>query len=196
MNDESSASIKRSLAMAHQTNQVAADTMLELDKQGRQIERMERDVETIEDNNRQAERHLRGLKTIFGSIANKFSKNKSYREESAVAPRSTPETVKQQAVMSRSASAPASGGAKSGQAKSSQMLQGDDGETQQMRKQMDEQDEDLDELSGALHNMMNMATDMNREITDQNGRLEKVSVGVDKQNKTIEKNNRIVKKML
>ncbi len=196
VNDESSASIKRSLAMAHQTNQVAADTMLELDKQGRQIERMERDVETIEDNNRQAERHLRGLKTIFGSIANKFSKNKSYREESIVVPRGTTDTVKQQGVASRSASAPASSGGKSGQVKGSQLLQGEDEETQQMRRQMDEQDEDLDQLSGALHNMMNMATDMNREITDQNGRLEKVSAGVDKQNKTIEKHNRQVKKML
>jgi chromosome segregation ATPase len=199
VNDESSASIKRSLAMVHQTNQVGADTMLELDKQGRQIEKMERDVETIEDNNKQAERHIRGLRTIFGSIANKFSKNKSYREETEVVPRETPQTVKNQAVASRSVSSPAgttTTTTKNQGVKSSQLLQGNDAETERMRQQMDEQDADLDELSGALHNMMGMATDMNREITDQNQRLEKVSAGVDKQNKTIEKNNRAVKKML
>ncbi len=182
--------------MAHQTNQVGADTMLELDKQGRQIEKMERDIETIEDNNKQAERHIRGLRTIFGSIANKFSKNKSYREDSEVVPRETPQTVKNQTVASRSAGAPAAVAKPSQGVKSSQLLQGNDAETERMRKQMDEQDADLDELSGALHSMMNMATDMNREITDQNQRLEKVSAGVDKQNKTIEKNSRAVKKML
>jgi chromosome segregation ATPase len=184
--------------MVHQTNQVGADTMLELDKQGRQIEKMERDIETIEDNNKQAERHIRGLRTIFGSIANKFSKNKSYREETEVVARETPQTVKNQAVASRSVSSPAAttSTTKNQGVKSSQLLQGNDAETERMRQQMDEQDADLDELSGALHNMMGMATDMNREITDQNQRLEKVSAGVDKQNKTIEKNNRSVKKML
>ncbi len=117
--------MKRSLAMAHQTNQVAADTMIELDKQGRQIEKMERDVEIIEDNNKQAERHIRGLKTIFGSIANKFSKNKSYREESQVEPRAVPETVKNQSVQSRSATKPSPTSSK-GQIKSSDLVQGDD----------------------------------------------------------------------
>jgi hypothetical protein len=112
--------------MAHQTNQVAADTMIELDKQGRQIEKMERDVEIIEDNNRQAERHLRGLKTIFGSIANKFSKNKSYREESQVEARAVPETVKNQTVSSRSASNTNTSNGSKGQIKSSDLLTGND----------------------------------------------------------------------
>merc|ERR1711991_408717 len=62
LNDQSSASIKRSLAIAHQTNEIAADTMIELDRQGRQIENMERDIEIIEDNNKRADRQLRGLR--------------------------------------------------------------------------------------------------------------------------------------
>ena len=79
-----------------------SDTIIELDKQGRKIEKMERDMETVEDNNKQAEvwvfcfcearaqlrvrmqRHVRGLKSVFGRIANKFSKNDSIREESKV----------------------------------------------------------------------------------------------------------------
>ena len=180
--------------MAHQTNQVAADTMVELDKQGRQIENMERDLELIEDNNRQADRHLRGLKTIFGSIANKFSKNKSYREESEVVPRQTPETVRNQQVASRAASGQAVNSMQS--APSYDGLSGNDPETERMRQQMREQDRDLDELSAALGQMNYMATDMNREINDQNRRLEGVSRNVDEQNRHIEKNNRRVKNML
>lgn len=195
LNDESSASLKRSLAIAHQTNAVAADTMVELDKQGRQIENMERDMELIEDNNRQADRHLRGLKTIFGSIANKFSKNKSFRDESQVQPRQTPETVRNQQVASRSAPTAASSHGAAG-APSYDGLSGNDPETQRMRQQVAEQDRDLDELSGALGQMMNIATDMNREITDQNRRLEGVSNKVDESNRHIEKNNRQVKRML
>ena len=180
--------------MAHQTNQVAADTMVELDKQGRQIEHMERDLEVIEDNNKQSERHLRGLKSIFGTIGNKFSKNKSYREESKVVPRQTAESVRNQQVSSRAASGQAVNSMQS--ADSYDGLQGNDAETNRMRNQMKEQDNDLDQLSAALGQMNYMATDMNREIVDQNRRLEGVGSKVDHENKVIEKHNRQVKNML
>jgi synaptosomal-associated protein 25 len=193
LNDESSASLKRSLAIAHQTNQVAADTMVELDRQGRQIENMERDIEIIEDNNNQADRQLRSLKSVFGRMANALTKNRSYREESKVVPRETPDTVKNRTAPSRAGN---NAQKSSESAQSIDLLQGNDAETERMRRQVKEQDQDLDELSGALGQMMFMAEDMNREINDQNQRLEKVGAGVEKQNSTIEKNNRRVKKML
>ena len=81
MNQETTASLFRSIRMAEQADAVGADTLVELDEQGRKIERVERQGEGIEDNLKQGRRHLRGLKSVFGSVANKFSKNKSYRFE-------------------------------------------------------------------------------------------------------------------
>ncbi len=40
-------------------NTSLVDTIIELDKQGRKIEKMERDMEIVEDNNKQAE--VRGI---------------------------------------------------------------------------------------------------------------------------------------
>lgn len=147
VNDESSASLQRSLAMVHQTNAVAEDTIIELDKQGRKIEKMERDMEIIEDNNKQAERHVRGLKSVFGRIANKFSKNTSYREESEVEPRQSTESAKQINLQSRTQLQP---GTSAAGGSSADLLQGDDPETMRLKQQMKQQNQDLDEIhSGA-----------------------------------------------
>ena len=65
INQETTKSIQRSLQSIERSKAQATDTMQELDKQGKQIEGMERDLETIEDNTKQANRHLRGLKSIW-----------------------------------------------------------------------------------------------------------------------------------
>lgn len=173
--------------------------MRELDRQGQQIEGMERDLEKIEDNQKQSERHLRGLKSIFGTLANKFSKNNSYRQESEVVPRATPETVKKaqrdEATASSSQLATKKNSGQKGFS-SADLIQGKDEESERMRRQMREQDDDLDELQGALGNMMAIAQDMGKELEDQNKRLDKVSKKADEQNVRMEKNNRQVKKML
>lgn len=181
----------------HQTNQIAEDTIIELDKQGRKIEKMERDMEIVEDNTNQAERHVRGLKSVFGRIANKFSKNDSYREQSQVEPRQTTESMKniQAGTSGRNQSnvTVLNDGPKTS---SADLIQGDGAEEQRLKQQLREQDADLDEIQGALGRMHGMALDMNVEINDQNRRLDSLHNRVQTSNVRIEKNSREVKKMI
>lgn len=194
LNDESSASLQRSLAMVHQSEAIAEDTIIELDKQGRQIERMERDMETVEDNNRQADRHVRSLKSVFGRIANKFSKNTSYREESEVKPREA--TASALAAKGGSSQRNLSTPAVTTAPSNAELIQGNGAEEERLRQQIRQQDQDLDQIGAALGRMHNMALDMNVEIKDQNQRLDGLSNKVVQENRHLEDNSRKVKKML
>lgn len=154
-------------------------------------------METVEDNTNQAERHVRGLKSVFGRIANKFSKNESYREESKVEPRKTTDTAKK-------LDAGIGGGARNAQVaqqdagpktSSADLIQGDGEEERRLKAQLQEQDDDLEAIQGGLQRLHGMALDMNVEINDQNQRLDSLHGRVQASNVRIEKNSREVKKM-
>ena len=70
------ASSKRCVKMAEQTREIQVQTMMKLREQGNQIERVQGGVDTINSCMKQSERKLRGIESVWGSIANKVSSSK------------------------------------------------------------------------------------------------------------------------
>ena len=70
------AASRRCVKMAEQTREIQVNTMMKLREQGNQIERIQGGVETINGCMKQSERKLRGIESVWGSIANKMSSSK------------------------------------------------------------------------------------------------------------------------
>ena len=80
---EGYSSAKRSLRLAEQTKLNQQETLLALKGQGHQIERMQDDVYTIDNNIKQSKRKLRSIESAAGPIINKItsSKNTNYKKK-------------------------------------------------------------------------------------------------------------------
>lgn len=190
-NDESKTSLKNSLVQLNQSKEIGIATFEELEKQGEKIKKAEHDIETIEQHNKQAEKHLRGIRSIFGSIINRFtttnySEDDENRDSQSISIQTNTTTDTKFNNISPS----------NNSFSDADLIQGYDVDSEILREQIHEQDEMLDEISSVLHQLNSMAKDMNTEILHQYERLENLSENVDKQNRTINKHNKEIHKLL
>jgi len=65
------------LKTAYETQEIAANTSLELRSQGERLKKIQDDVDEIQDNLNVGERKLRGISSIWGALGNKFRKDNS-----------------------------------------------------------------------------------------------------------------------
>ena len=75
--------MKRSLRLAEQTKQMQHETLVNIKGQGHQIERMQDDLYTIDNNIKQSNRKLRSIKSFKSTMANTLtsSTNKNYEKK-------------------------------------------------------------------------------------------------------------------
>ncbi|XP_075165284.1 synaptosomal-associated protein 29kDa [Haematobia irritans] len=66
-------STQRSLSLLHDSEQVGTSTAVELAKQREQLERTNKNLDDINASLRYSQKHLNGIKSVFGSIRNYFS---------------------------------------------------------------------------------------------------------------------------
>ena len=76
-------SAKTSLKLAEQMRDINVNTLGALKDQGKQIDGMQNDMDSFHNNMRQSERKLRGIESVFGSVANKItsSHNSRYKKK-------------------------------------------------------------------------------------------------------------------
>jgi len=191
---EGNQSAQRSLRMAEQTRDIQANTIMKLKDQGHQIERMQGDMDTIHNNMRQSERKLRGIESVWGSVANKVtsSRNSNYKKKAHSDRKMMKERKKaedknrkvKQGQWEERREADRVNSSK----KRDNMIQRDPGQRgvavgsqeEQFYKIIDDTDQQLDQLVGVLDDIKNISLDMGVELNEQNQRLDALRHDVDK----------------
>jgi len=185
------ASSERGLGLLHESEKVGIATAEELSRQKEQLVKTEQKLDDMNSTLRSSEKHIQGIKSVFGSIRNYFSGHSST---------ATPPTSQPASRLAASASADPI------QPSTSQSYQdhhsanrNSSGMGQRQLGSVDEAlDRNLDDMASGLARLKGLAQGLNNELSEHNDILDRVSdktemVGfkVDKQNKDM---NKILKK--
>lgn len=206
-------STQKSLGLLYETEEVGKATAVELAKQREQLERTAKQLDDINASLRFSQRHLNGLKSVFGGLKNYLSGNRDQQpppNASANATRSSsfshiPQTVDNPKAtndmnnMRQQAKSPTE---KYDSHPISRLR--DDSSAQQQRMYQQQQrrnnpfeaqlEANLEEMCGNLSRLKGLATDLGSEIESQNElldnmnyKIEDVDIKLSKQNKDINK---------
>lgn len=164
--DESLESTRRMLRMAEETQDTGIKTLVALDEQGEKLNRIEENLDEINDGMREAERNLTGLEKFCGLCVcgckkrKNFEKTEEYRKAYSN-DRKDDRTDKNGRVGDKpgTSSVPSGGYI--------QRVTNDARE--------DEMDENLGEVAGIVGNLKAMAIDMGNEIESQNKQIDRIT---------------------
>lgn len=181
LTDQSLESTRRMLQLAEDSQEVGIKTLVALDEQGEQLDRVEENLDQINVDMREAERNLTGLEKCCGLCVcplrrkKNFEKNDMYKkafkgsDDGAISTqpgaRYTPDGNRGEA-------------AKSGYI---QKITGDDRE--------DEMDENLGQVANIVGNLKSMAMDMGNEIDTQNRQLDRINAKAEANDARIQQAN-------
>lgn len=191
IDDEILESLRQTLEVIHQSESITQDIIVELNDQGYKIEKMQRDIHTVGENNKKAEMHLRSIKHFFGRIFNKFLTHPSSHPlpplEHSPKPTTTPitpttPTTTQRSWLVKEEVLPTA----------RQVLVVKD----EFRLRIEEQDKYLDQIGCVLGRIHEMALNINTELDEQNLRLNQLNDEVDNQQHLTQKNTNEIKKLL
>ena len=205
--DRTLASSEVSLGLLYESEKVGAATAVEMSRQKEQLLNTETKLDEINSSLRQSEKHIQGIRSVFGSIRNYFSgQSASASAASGSSPAPLPPGGNRN--LSASASAGSGLGQQGRQAEfndfNNRVSQAGTARQQQVQagqnyNAVDEQlDRNLDDMASSLARLKGLAQGLNTELVDHNQIIERVHdkaevVGfkVDKPNKEM---GRILKK--
>jgi hypothetical protein len=158
-----------------------------------QLTRVHGEVDKIENNLNVADRTIRGMESVWGSIKNMWSRGtggggrpqaaaEAQRFDRVADKRQTGKVQAEQMAASRTASKPV-------------REYGDDWQDKQ-RKLEDQQDDDLDHISRAVKELKTMSIDLGCTLDAQTKSIEKLSDRTDAVDARLAKSNMRVKRML
>ena len=211
MEERTLASSERGLDLLYESEKVGSATAVELTRQKEQLLNTESKLDEINSSLRQSERHLQGIRSVFGSIKNYFSGHSSSSSSQAsgqLAAGSANSNPAPGLLSTNRNTAQPSLGSSPGQnsynnfnnrvSQSHNNISGMQ-KQQGLTSAVDEQlDKNLDDMATSLARLKGLAQGLNTELDEHNDILERVNdkadmVGfkVDKQNKDM---NKILKK--
>lgn len=166
LTDQSLESTRRMLRMTEETQEVGMNTLMALDEQGEQLDRVEENLDQINVDMREAERNLTGLEKccglcVCGLRSKKFEKTEEYKkafkgsEDGVISTQPGPKYQTE--------------GTSKDVARTGyiQKITGDDRE--------DEMDTNLGQVADIVGNLKSMAVDMGNEIDTQNRQLDRIN---------------------
>ena len=195
--DRTLASSERGLGLLYESEKVGSATAIELTRQKEQLLNTETKLDEINSSLRQSERHLQGIRSVFGSIRNYFSGH----SPNTAATGSTNGSSGPGQVTNRNM-APAAGPGQTSYndfnnrvSQSHNNISGIVSNQNRNSSAVDEQlDRNLDDMASSLARLKGLAQGLNTELDDHNDILGRVAdkadvVGfkVDKQNKEMGK---------
>uniref|UniRef100_A0A914E003 Synaptosomal-associated protein n=1 Tax=Acrobeloides nanus TaxID=290746 RepID=A0A914E003_9BILA len=162
--DESLESTRRMLALCEESKEAGIKTLVMLDDQGEQLERVEGNLDQINADMKEAEEHLKGMEKCCGLCVLPWNRNDDFEKGAEYA-----KTWKKDD----------DGGVISDQPR---ITVGDSGMgptggfitriTNDARE--DEMDENIAQVSTMVGNLRNMAIDMSTEVSNQNRQLDRI----------------------
>ncbi|XP_055677715.1 synaptosomal-associated protein 29 [Lutzomyia longipalpis] len=200
--DRTLLSSERSLGLLYETEQVGMATAEELARQREQLENTSKQLDDINSTLRFSQRHLTGLKSVFGGLKNYLSRQKDFTPRMSASPSGSnihetasyheplKMTPQQQAPMSpeeRYDNHPVS------------RLRSDYAPQKTIPGPADfnaRLDQNLDSMAGSLTRLKGLAIDLNSEIDSQNDLIDTITNKVEDTDMKIGKQNRDMFKLL
>jgi synaptosomal-associated protein 29 len=186
-------SSSRSLGLLRETEQVGIATAEELAKQREQLENSSRNLDEINNTLRYSQKHLNGLKSIFGGLKNYLSGQKDYTPRMTSSP-----SADSKIFDPNTEQTPSMTSDERYQSHPTTKLREDFQQQQQRPTQntnFEQQlEQNLDEMAGNLSRLKYLAIDMHQEIDSQNvlidsihDKVENVDIKIGKQSKDMNK---------
>ncbi|XP_032240260.1 synaptosomal-associated protein 25 [Nematostella vectensis] len=169
MTDESLESTRRMLRMAEESQDTGIKTMVMIDEQGEQLDRVEEGLDQINADMKEAERNLTGMEKCCGLCVCPWKKSKRY-EKSDTYKKAFKNNHNEDGVVSSQPVRYGQGSSTDGSGPSGgyiQRITNDDRE--------DEMDENLGQVSNIIGNLKSMAVDMGQELETQNRQLDRIN---------------------
>jgi len=198
--DESMASVNRSLKMVENSKQLGVDTLDGLHRQGEQIRNIQADVDDINYMQNRADRHMRGISSVGGAIANKFTPkfeksrdhnrkadkeyDKSRKGKLKERVQEEKQTVKEEVKRNKY------DWRKGGKAKTEMYKEDVSLLSEAHQQKVEQTDRVLDQIGDGLLVLKEIARDMGDEIEDHNRRLEQLNGDMREANVRMSSQNR------
>jgi len=160
--DESLASTRRMVEMVENSQDTGAKTIEMLENQGEALNRIEKGLDDINADMKEAEKHLTQMEKWCGLCLMPWNRRKKIKDVDDA----KWEKTKDGNVVKRQPNAE-SGGATGGSGPYIQRITNDARE--------DEMEDNMQQVGSVLGNLKNMATDMGQEIDRQNKQIDKIS---------------------
>lgn len=167
LTDQSLESTRRMLQLSEESQEVGMKTLVALDEQGEQLDRVEENLDQINVDMREAERNLTGLEKCCGLCVCPWRRGKNF--ENSEIHKKAFKGSDDGAISTQPGARYAQDGKPGETAKSGyiQKITGDDRE--------DEMDENLGQVANIVGNLKSMAMDMGNEIDTQNRQLDRIN---------------------
>lgn len=167
LTDQSLESTRRMLQMTEETQEVGMKTLMALDEQGEQLERVEENLDQINVDMREAERNLTGLEKCCGLCVCSWGRRKKFEktEEYKKAFKSSDDGI-----VSNQPGARYQSEGNSGEMPKTGYIQKITGDARE-----DEMDSNLGQVADIVGNLKSMALDMGNEIDTQNRQLDRIN---------------------
>lgn len=164
--DESLESTRRMLSLCEESQDVGIKTIVMLDEQGEQLDRIEEGMDQINQDMKDAEKNLEGMEKCCGLCVLPWKKSKNFEKSSEYSKtwKSSEDGVNTNGpriIVNENNGAPGSQGGYITRI------------TNDARE--DEMENNLTDVSGMLGNLRNMAVDMGNEIGSQNRQLDRIN---------------------
>ena len=196
INLDSSQSIRNSNKILQNSLVTSTNILAELNKQGDQIKNAENSIDNIKNINKRAEGYINSIKSLFGSIVNKFSTPLSLSlplqlspNNSSLKNRHTP-IIQNKDEQEHDYKLKYEGGEDGDEFNEYSILEN------RISFQLKEQDDGLDYMLNSLKTLHVMSLDMNNEIDIQTKKLKKLAQNVEEQELKIKDNNKKIQQLL
>lgn len=186
-------STKRSLALIEDSHDMAVRTGEELQCQGEQLNRVERNLDKIQNDMTIANRHIKSVNSVFGAIGNYFKKAPKPKESM---PQSSPSSgitdlQADSSLYYRGRDEPSGYGTG---ARGSEQFQGNKYSSRDPRER--EIDANIDLISRGLGRLKEDALILGGEIERQNDQLDRLGYKADRAYQTVDESDKKVRRIL
>lgn len=162
--DDSLESTRRMLQLCDESKEAGFRTLMGLDEQGEQLDKIEEDMDKINVDMREAEKNLTGMEKCCGVCIFPCGKNKEFKEDAG-----TWKSSDDGRVVNGQPTRVVDNRAGTGPTTTSYVAR----ITNDARE--DEMEENMTQVGNMLGNLRNMAVDMQSEIVNQNSQLERIN---------------------
>ncbi|KAG9509159.1 Synaptosomal-associated protein 25, partial [Fragariocoptes setiger] len=162
--DESLESTRRMLAMCEESKEAGIRTLVGLDEQGEQLEKIEEDMDKINIDMREAEKNLTGMEQCCFLCALPCCKKKEFKEDAG-----TWQANEDGKIVSGQPTRVVDNRSNAGPMHSSYIAKINKGDARE-----DEMEDNMGQVGNMLGNLRNMALDMGNEISQQNAQLNRI----------------------
>ena len=186
-------SSRRSVRVLDETLRVGVDTVVELDRQGEQLNRVDRRLDDIDADLVQSKRHLRQIRSVFGGIVNWFSNDKPVLTATPDSTRGTGQAIDdsrrlREEVDARRAERSSSRSAGPRSSASGRQMTAQTAYSREV-------DANVEQMSAGLSRLTDLALDMNEELARQNHQIAGMTGRVSKLDSEVENLTRVSRRI-